>query len=134
MELLPKPHLDVACGADIHANMTPDAARIIRINVTANGVVFFLDLEHRNLRAIDDAVVALEAHAAAHTPATFVNCLLFGQTLRSFFKIVQDLIACNVFLLSFAAFFVSEMSQKQLVAGDNMCGRAIFVIVQGEFG
>ena len=62
----PEAHLDVAGRADVLADVAADALVVVGVHVAAGRRSRLLHLEHGGLRAVDDAVVALEAQAAAH--------------------------------------------------------------------
>src|SRR5512139_3058085 len=64
--LLAQPHLDVARRADILADVAADALVVVGVDVAAGRRFLLRHARDRGLRAVDDAVVALEALAAAH--------------------------------------------------------------------
>src|SRR5512135_2326513 len=64
--LLAQAHLDVARGADVVADVATDAPGVVGVDVAPGGGLRLRHLEHRRLRAVHHAVVALEAQAAAH--------------------------------------------------------------------
>jgi len=61
--------------------MTADAFCVISVDVAAHGGIRFLDAENGILRTINDAVVALEAHAATHAAVGFLFGVFFRESL-----------------------------------------------------
>jgi hypothetical protein len=55
-------------------------------------MLVFAYLEYGILRTEDNAVVTLEAHAAAHAAVGFGNCLLFGQAGHTLVEVTQNFV------------------------------------------
>src|SRR5208337_5149898 len=89
--LLPKAHLDVACGANILANVAANAFGVVRDDIAPDCALFFGHPVDCLLRAIDEASVALEAHSAAHAAHAFGFRLLLGEGNDALVEIAHDL-------------------------------------------
>jgi hypothetical protein len=70
--------------------MTSNAFEIIGVHIAACGGVVFFDLEDGILWAIDNTVVAFEAHAATHATFGFIDNVFFGKRVHALFKVAQD--------------------------------------------
>ena len=65
VELFSQSHLDVTGRANILTDVATDTLVVVGIDVTTHGGLIFLHAEDSVLRAVDNAVVAFEAHATA---------------------------------------------------------------------
>jgi hypothetical protein len=97
--------------------MAADALVVVGGDVAAGHGLCLLDLVHRGLRAIHDAVVALEAQAAAHAALGLADRLLFGQGFQALFEVAQRAVLVEVGDVALVAFRVLEVAEEELVVG-----------------
>ena len=114
--------------------MATDTTVVIGIYITASGALCLGSTVYRILRAVDNAVVTLEAHTTAHAAAGFFLCLFFGQTLHALLEVAQNLLGIRYIFLTLQAGFELEVTQEQLVGRDDFLLGAVFVVVNGELG
>src|SRR5512143_742688 len=89
MTLFAQPHLDVPGRAHVLADVATDALVVIGVHVAARRRLLLRHPRHRRLRTIDDAVVALEALAAAHAALGFGDRLGLGQRLQPLLEVAE---------------------------------------------
>ena len=95
--------------------MAADALAVVGIHVTAGGGFALLDAEHSVLRTVDNAVVTLEAHAAAHAAVGFLDSLLVTKAVHAFFKVAQHLFRVwHVFATQYTL-GVSKVAKEQFL-------------------
>src|SRR3990167_6887199 len=82
-------HLDVAGGADVGADVATDAQVVIGVHIAPHGRLRLGRALDRYLRAVDHAVVALEAQAAAHAALGFFHGLLLVQSEHALLEMAQ---------------------------------------------
>src|SRR5574337_219112 len=129
IELLSQAHLDVAGGTDILADVAADALVVVGVDVAAGGRLRLLDLEHRGLRAVDDAVVALEAHPADHAALGLGLRLGLEQRQHPLLEVGERLVGAERRHLAPVARGVREVPEEQLGVRDHVAVRAVVVVV-----
>ena len=95
--------------------MTTNAFGIVGINISAETLFVLLDPENCILWTKNDTVVALKAHAAAHTTVCLGADLLFGQGNNAFIEMPKNRIRSNRFIKPTVSGFILPMTEKQLV-------------------
>src|SRR5690606_4429808 len=118
--LFSQPHADVARGAHIGADVTADTARVIGIHIPSRRRLLARRLLDRLLRAIDDAIVALEAQPAAHAAARFGPNLFLGERQQAFLEVVEHLFGADFDLPALVARGIREVAEEELVRGDDL--------------
>src|SRR5512140_2183439 len=89
MALFAQPHLDVAGRADVLADVAADALVVVGVDVAAGRRLLLGHAGDRGLRAVDDAVVAFEALAAAHAALRLGDRRGLGQRLEALLEVAE---------------------------------------------
>ena len=128
--LLSEPHLDVAGRDTRRGRCGSRCTCVVGVDVAAGRGFRLVDLEHRLLRAVHHAVVALEALAAAHAALRFRHHLLVGETFQPLLEVPQRLLLRQRDDLALVARRVREVAEEQLrreesrtsASGSRSCG------------
>src|SRR4030065_1245894 len=107
-------HLDIASRADIRAELATDTQIVVGVHVTPHGGLGLGRALDRGLRAVDDAVVALKAHAAAHAALGFSHRLRFLQTDHAFFEMAQHFFGAGHLLGALETFHKREGADRKM--------------------
>src|SRR5512135_1000935 len=129
---LAQPHLDVAGRAHVAADVAADALRVVGIDIAPGGRLVLLHAEHRGLRAVDDAVVALEAQPAAHAALALGHRLLLRERGEALLEVAERLLGGELDDIALVARDVAEVAEEQLVVGNDVARRAVLVVVHRD--
>ena len=92
--------------------MTTNALGVVGVDITPHCFLVFLDAEYGVLRTIDDAVVALEAHTAAHATTRLGNGLLIAEASGALREMIQHLVCRRHVFFTQIAECVCEVPQE----------------------
>ena len=114
------------------ADVAADALVVVGVHITTGGGLVLLDLEHGDLRAVDHAVVALEALAAAHAALGLGLGLGFHQGLQALVEVAQGLFGREVGDGALVAWREGEVAEEELLVRDDVAVGAVVVVVDGH--
>jgi len=85
-------HIDIAGGTDLGADMAADTAVVVGIDITSHGGIGRGGALDGILRAVDDAIATLEAHAATHATlclGAYVVCVQAAEAFLMSFGMIS---------------------------------------------
>src|SRR5512143_685340 len=132
ISLLAESHLDVAGRTHVLADVAPDALVVVGVDVAPRGRLLLRHPGDRRLRTVDDAVVALEALAAAHAALRLGDGLRLGQRRETLVEVAERRLLGQRDELALDARRVAEVPEEQLLVRDHVAVGAVVVVVDPD--
>jgi len=130
--LITHTHFDVTSRAYVCTDVAANALAVVSIHITTCRGFATLDLEYCSLRAVNHAVVALEAQTAAHATLGFSHHLLVVQLHQALFEVTQCLLSIQRNVFTHVACHVGEVPKEQLVGWNHILARTVFKVMNCE--
>src|SRR5690606_38506156 len=126
---LAQAHLDVAGRADVGADVASDAAVVVGVDVAAHRRLLLRHPLDRGLRAVNHAVVALEALSATHAALGLGDRLGLSERLDAFLEIAERALAAQRDEPALDPRRVAEVTEEQVLVRDHVALGAVVEVV-----
>ena len=107
--------MNIAGGADILANVAANALVVIGVHVAAHRGILLFDAVDGILRAIDEAIIALHAHATAHAAIGLVMRLFCSGPKKALIEMAKNIVSTDIIFPSPVSRFIIEVAEKQFI-------------------